>query len=137
MKEVFTAIFNKYTGSVLESLTPGGLVSYIDPESNEENYIVMSMLPSKIEWATNRNQFDVKIELDAACKLDKGQDEINSIKDSIISLYDGLQPGGLEITGYDLVHMKAVELMQYIDDEDVENLLWRYYVRFEVKINKQ
>lgn len=137
MKEVFRGIVEKYEGSLLESLTPGGIHSYIDPEGNSGNYIVMSMLPSKIEWAANRNQIDVNIELDAACDLEKGQDEINGIKDAIINLYDGLDHGGLEITGYDLVHMKATSLMQYIDDTDAENLLWRYYVRFEVKINKQ
>jgi hypothetical protein len=135
MKEVFEGIFNKYKGSALENLTPGGMHTYLVDEEDAEKgaYVIIYMDKSPLEPVFNRQGVSGRFIIEGVSKFKDGQAPINDIKNSIIELYD---TDDITVSGYKLTHMKATHLQQVLDDEDLDDLLWRYPVAFEIKLTE-
>lgn len=135
MKEVFEGIVNLYKGSPLAALTPGGIHTYLvdEEESKKGDYVVIYMEKSPLDPAFDRQGVGGKFIIEGVSDYEKGQKPINDIKDAIIALYD---EGEIVVTGYQLTHMKATHLQQVLDDQDLDNLLWRYPVQFEISLTE-
>ena len=137
MIEVFNALKTLYSGSDLEALTPYGMYAYLVPmpeNSGEvDDYVVMYMEKSPVGNTFNRREVKVIVILEGASRYEKGQKPINDIKDALISLYDNQD---IVVEGYELTHVTATHMQQVLDDSDIDQLLWRYPVAFEINLTK-
>lgn len=135
MKEVFEGIVEFYNGSALEALTPGGIHTYLvdEEKASKGDYVVIYMEKSPLEPTFNRQGITGKFIIEGVSDYSKGQKPINDIKDAILALYDA---GEIVVSGYNLTHIKATHLQQVLDDQDLDNLLWRYPVQFEISLTE-
>jgi hypothetical protein len=135
--EVLEGITAKYNGSTLAALTPSGMHSFIFiAEEGEEidDYVVIYMDKTPIDNMFDRGGVDGKFIIEGVSSYDKGQKPINDIKNAIIALYDDKE---ITVEGYRLTHVTATHKQQVLDDSDLDNLLWRYPVAFEIKLTKE
>lgn len=135
MKVVSDGIVALYKGSALEQLTPGGIHSYISDSGDGSDHVVIYMNPSKNDPVFGRGGIVAKFVIEGVSRFSNGQQPINDIHDSIIALYDG--DDTIEVDGYSVVDMMWEKKQQMLDDTDINNLLWRYPVEFEIKLNRR
>lgn len=135
MIEVFEGLTEKYKGSALASLTPGGMHTYIvdEDEAKKGDYLVTYMDKSPLDPTFSRQGVAGKFIIEGVSPYKLGQGPINDIKKEIIKLYDNQD---LVVAGYNVTHVKATHKQQILDDMDLDNLLWRYPVAFEILLTE-
>jgi len=136
MKEVFDALADAYAGSTLEAIAGvDKFFSYDVPEGSELPYVVSSMVPSKVSRPMSRPiKVAVHVFITPNSAFGEGPRQVNEMKDAVLETYDGAR---LKISGYRLVNIEPVELQQVLDDEDPDNKLWLYPVKFKIEIEKE
>lgn len=133
MIQIFEALTNAYKGSSIEAIAGvNKIFSYIVPEKTSLPYVVISMAPSPISRPMSSPiKVEPNIFITPVSDFKKGQQQINYLKDAVIDTYDGAK---LTVPGYSLVNIEPIEMQQVLDDDDPDELLWHYPVKFKINI---
>jgi hypothetical protein len=129
MKELFTALYTKSTGSTLSTALGGRLYNTIAPQGQPMPFCVFSMVSGVHDWTFTEDMEDVVIQF-SLFESSQSPGTICDNYNKLIALYDNC---ALSVSSYThiLMHRQNQQLLR-----DEEDGVWHYVVEYRIIIEK-